>query len=117
MGYLGLELQEAVKLIGDEANSRNLSPNMERRNSPCHVEHLDPTAPEAKPFMFKPVGIRLLSSVTSPDLMIIATNQCRHGAGLEQEGGEGREGKPLEKGQGSRGMVRQERETCAGRKL
>lgn len=49
--------------------------------------------------------------------MTIAADQCRHGAGLDQEGGEGEEGKTLEKGQGSRGMVRQERENCAGRKL
>ena len=35
MGYLGLELQRAIELIGDEANSRNLSPNMEKRNSQC----------------------------------------------------------------------------------
>lgn len=80
------------------------------------VEPLDPTAPEARPFRFKPVGIGLLSYATSPDLMTIATNQCQRGAGLEQQGGEGGEGKTLEKRQGSRGMVRQERENCAGRK-
>lgn len=76
MGYLGLELQ-------GPSNSLEVRPTQEiivqirREGIPnAIVEHLDPTAPEAVPFRFKPVGIGLLSYATSPELMTIATNQC-----------------------------------------
>lgn len=67
---------------------------MEKRNSQCAVERLDPTAPEARPLRFLSL-LQLGSSCSKPDLMTIAADQCRHGAGLDQEGGEGEEGKTL----------------------
>lgn len=117
MGYLGFGLQRAIKLIGDEANSRNLSPNMEKGIPNAAVKCLDPTAPEARPLRFKPAAIRL-SLCNKPwpdDYSRRSVPTCK--AGLDQEGGEGEERKTLEKRQGSRGMVRQERENCAGRDI